>query len=337
VRPTTDTVLCVAASASRAVHCSKRAGAVAHHRSERRAGAWTAPNHMYIVCVHQRRTQPRRWFVLRASTPQVATDNLKVDTQPRRTSAARAVATQPCLVLPGLGNAASDYAELLGLLPAGSLVVPVARYDWFRNARGLMLPAYWRGTLKPRQVMDWYFERLERTLLQLSYAFGDETGDWGVNLIGHSAGGWLARLYVSEFASDDLRKRVRTVVTLGTPNLAPPAGVFDQTRGILAYLETQYSWKHRQHSGVRYTCVGSKAVRGRLWSSNLEEMIAYASYWPVCGRGRVAGDGIVPACSSFMRGAQAILLADARHSPLTDPKNWYGSPHHFECWASALV
>lgn len=254
----------------------------------------------------------------------------------RATASGRGVMAQPCLILPGLGNASSDYHDMLGLLPAHSRVLPIARYDWLRNARGLLLPAYWRGALQPQQVMDWYFLRLELVFTELIRALGED-GDWGVNLIGHSAGGWLARLFVSEFASQVHRKRVRAVITLGTPNVAPPAGVFDQTRGILAYLETRYHWQHRESSGVRYVCVGSKAVRGRPWSRNLDELVAYASYWPVCGRGHVVGDGIVPACASFMRGAQAILLADAKHSPLTDATNWYGSPHQFARWAHALA
>jgi pimeloyl-ACP methyl ester carboxylesterase len=262
-----------------------------------------------------------------------------VASQPAKTCEARlkrSLGTCPCLILPGLGNATSDYIELKSLLPAHSLILPIARYDWLRNARGLLLPAYWRGALEPRQVMNWYFFRLEQALIDLRRNLGEEE-DWGVNLIGHSAGGWLARLFVSEFAREDLRRRIRVVVTLGTPNVAPPAGVFDQTRGILSYLESRYSWQHRRYSGVRYVCVGSKAVRGRPWSLNVAEMIAYASYWPVCGRGSVVGDGIVPACSSFMRGAQAILLPDAKHSPLTDRSNWYGSPHQFVYWSHTLA
>lgn len=37
-----------------------------------------------------------------------------------------------------------------------SVVAAVSRLDWFRNAAGLVDPAYWRGTLRPRPVLDWY-------------------------------------------------------------------------------------------------------------------------------------------------------------------------------------
>lgn len=30
------------------------------------------------------------------------------------------------------------------------------RLDWFRNATGLVDPAYWRGILRPRLVLHWY-------------------------------------------------------------------------------------------------------------------------------------------------------------------------------------
>ena len=31
----------------------------------------------------------------------------------------------------------------------------VSRFDWGRNALGLLDPAYYRGTLQPRPVVDW--------------------------------------------------------------------------------------------------------------------------------------------------------------------------------------
>ncbi|KAK4537009.1 hypothetical protein CDCA_CDCA10G3034 [Cyanidium caldarium] len=263
----------------------------------------------------------------------------------------RCVAKAPCLVLPGLGNSAADYVALLPQLPTGSRCLSVARYDWARNVPTLFTQSYWRGKLEPWQIMPWYLARLDRCLREMLAApeavDTAGTGSARVNLIGHSAGGWLARIYLAEFAADDVRRRVAALVTLGTPNVAPPPGVFDQTRGLLAYLARHHplpcSAAHSVGAAAttafahtRLTCVGSRAVRGDLRSGKLEEAVAYTSYWPVCGRGRVAGDGIVPAKSAFLCGARAIVLADARHSPLTAKHNWYGSPQHFRQWADAL-
>ncbi|XWS42792.1 hypothetical protein CRYUN_Cryun16bG0044800 [Craigia yunnanensis] len=57
-----------------------------------------------------------------------------------------------------------------------------------------------------------------------------------LSLIGHSAGGWLARVYMEEFGLS----HISLLLTLGTPHLPPPNGlpeVIDQTRGLLCYVE----------------------------------------------------------------------------------------------------
>lgn len=62
------------------------------------------------------------------------------------------------VILPGLGNAAGDYAAISEDLRAHGLAVataPVARWQWLLNAAGLTDAAYWKGTLQPRPTVDW--------------------------------------------------------------------------------------------------------------------------------------------------------------------------------------
>jgi len=67
---------------------------------------------------------------------------------------------RPSVILPGLGNNTGDYARLAAALrddhglPA-AVVARVTRPDWLRNAAGLADANYWRGTLRPRPVLDW--------------------------------------------------------------------------------------------------------------------------------------------------------------------------------------
>ncbi|RWW40440.1 hypothetical protein BHE74_00054158, partial [Ensete ventricosum] len=60
----------------------------------------------------------------------------------------------------GLGNNTGDYKDLVLTLRevygVPSVVPKVSRVDWLRNAAGLLDPNYWRGTLRPRPVLDWY-------------------------------------------------------------------------------------------------------------------------------------------------------------------------------------
>lgn len=65
---------------------------------------------------------------------------------------------RPAVILPGLGNNSGDYDKLKLLLKerygVPAVVVKVSRLDWLRNAAGLLDPNYWRGTLRPRPVLD---------------------------------------------------------------------------------------------------------------------------------------------------------------------------------------
>lgn len=66
-----------------------------------------------------------------------------------------------CVWFQGLGNNSSDYHKLeLTLRQYGveTVVAKVSRFDWLRNAAGLADPNYWRGTLRPRPVLDWYYQ-----------------------------------------------------------------------------------------------------------------------------------------------------------------------------------
>jgi len=82
-----------------------------------------------------------------------------------------------------------------------------------------------------------------------------------VDLVGHSAGGWLARAYLADEKYHGAQlpaPAVSTLVTLGAPHLAPPKGVpgvFDATRGALDWLNDTYPGAHFASVKVRFFCV----------------------------------------------------------------------------------
>ena len=112
-------------------------------------------------------------------------------------------------------------------------VIKVERYDWLRNASGALTPDYWRGTLRPRPTVDWYLERIDDSIQSLDLTTSMETD---VVLLAHSAGGWLGRVWMKE---NDGHSKVNKYISLGSPQLAPPKGVLDQTRGILNYVNNE--------------------------------------------------------------------------------------------------
>lgn len=268
----------------------------------------------------------------------------------------------PAVILPGLGNNSGDYQRLqMSLEEYGvkSVVARVSRLDWFRNAAGLADPNYWKGTLRPRPVLDWYLKRVDEAVTEAKEIAQDRS----LSLIGHSAGGWLARVYMEEFGKSD----ISLLLTLGTPHLPPPKGVsgaIDQTRGLLDYVQ-EHCAKAVYTPELKYVCVAGRYIQGaRIFgnSFDIEEGSQGAAvvnvsestsstvtfrarfvgqgYKQVCGQADVWGDGVVPEVSAHLEGALNISLEGVYHSPVGSDdllRPWYGSPAVLRKWINHLL
>ncbi|ERM94765.1 hypothetical protein AMTRI_Chr03g50350 [Amborella trichopoda] len=277
------------------------------------------------------------------------------------------VTCRPAVILPGLGNNSNDYKALAHTLEdkgIATVVAKVSRVDWLRNAAGLLDANYWRGTLRPRPVLDWYLERVDKAVHEAKQLAEGEY----LSLIGHSAGGWLARVYLEEFG----QSQVSLLLTLGTPHTAPPkgvSGVIDQTRGLLDYVD-RYCAKAVYTPDLKYVCIAGRHIQGaRLFGKSgrtqetllamkveaktaviNEDMSVSTSptirarfigqgYKQVCGRANVWGDGVVPEISAHLEGALNITLEGVYHSPVgsdDEIRPWYGSASIVEKWVHHL-
>lgn len=246
------------------------------------------------------------------------------------------------VILPGLGNAASDYTALAESLRRRGhspvTVVPIQRWQWALNALGFFTADYWRGTLQPRPLLDWYLSCVDTTVQAVLNtpssidADADVETTRRINIVGHSAGGWLARVYLSEYASPEIDGEVDMLLTLGTPHAPPPPGVVDQTRGLLTYVARECS----EPAPTRVVCVAGTGIPGRqIGKGTLGELVAFLSYAAVCGDGAVDGDGVTPAQAAVIPGADVVQCACA-HSMLTADA-WYGADAVLPLWADRLV
>lgn len=290
------------------------------------------------------------------------------------------VATRPAVILPGLGNNSSDYQKLqLSLKHYGipSVVPNISRIDWLRNAAGLADLNYWRGTLQPRPVLDWYLNRVHDAVCEANLL---AQGGGGLSFIAHSAGGWLARLYMEEYNNNNT---ISLLLTLGTPHRPPPKGlpgVIDQTRGLLDYVDRFCAGAvYTPH--LKYICIAGRYIQGvgflgnsddgQLMTevalledalvekspdttvnvmTNTNKLTSFAStmracfigqgYKQVCGHTDVWGDGVVPEVSAHLEGAFNITYDGVYHSPVGSDdtlRPWYGSPVILDKWVQYLL
>jgi triacylglycerol esterase/lipase EstA (alpha/beta hydrolase family) len=245
---------------------------------------------------------------------------------------------QPTVILPGYLAGAADYQPLqqsLQDLGYPTVTVPLRWQDW--------LP-----TIGGRSVAP-ILRQLDATVQQVRQQFDG----WDINLIGHSAGGWLARIYLGEKPYDiharipagarqadpplgddsdsvwSAHKFVTTLVTLGTPHTS-------QERWTLKNLNfVNQTYPGAFHTDVRYVCVAGQSVQGQRWGGGWQGWLAQSSYQLTCGTGGCWGDGITPIAAAHLDGAQNIVVAGAGHSPKRD-RPWYGSPQFIAEWSQYL-
>lgn len=230
----------------------------------------------------------------------------------------------PTVILPGYLAGADPYREMEQALrdrgiPA--LTVPLRRSDWLPTLGGRsVVPILLKLDLTVRAVMKHY-------------------GSDRINLVGHSAGGWIARIYLGEqpynVHRQDVGKTVlwkahptvATLVTLGTPHVSQERW----TKRNLDFVQTNYPGAF--YPGVRYVCVAGRATQGqRTWSG----WFTYSSYELTCGQGDCWGDEITPIAAAHLEGAENITLEGVVHSPKVG-KQWYGSPAIVAHWAEYLA
>ena len=153
----------------------------------------------------------------------------------------------PTVILPGYLESAIAYRQLeqsLQQMGFPTVTVPLRRRDWFPTLGG--------------RPMTPILQQLDRTVKQVL----EQSNATQINLIGHSAGGWISRIYMGEkpylgrgevkpslWAAHSL---VATLITLGTPHISQERW----TRWNLDFVNNNYPGAFDSH--VRSVCVAGK-------------------------------------------------------------------------------
>jgi triacylglycerol esterase/lipase EstA (alpha/beta hydrolase family) len=228
----------------------------------------------------------------------------------------------PTVILPGYLESALAYQPLVESLQGlgfPTATVPLRRRDWLTLVGG-------------RSVAP-IIQKLDQTVKQILQASKVSQ----INLIGHSAGGWISRIYLGEklyVGRGEVQgwvwqahPLVATLVTLGTPHISQERW----TRGNLDFVNHNYPGAF--YPTVRYVCVAGKSIYGERKRGS---WLAYSSYKLTCGQGNTWGDGITPITAAHLTGAENIVVEGVKHSPKS-PGSWYGSPQGLSAWVEYLL
>ncbi|GAX28397.1 hypothetical protein FisN_4Hh059 [Fistulifera solaris] len=204
-------------------------------------------------------------------------------------------------------------------------VAPLPRTEWIKVAKQLPTTEFFEARLNVPKTLDWYFQAIEKGLAEI---FAQEGPDANICFVGHSIGGWVARAYLggmSESSSSVTRlvqQRCTSLITLGTPHVAPETALVDQTRGLIRSIDSrpECSSPALADRGIAVTCVCSSSMKANFFSVDVEDIVAASSYLPLLGRldESVRGDGIVPLDLAFLEEPARRVIID--QCPLTNEK-----------------
>jgi len=154
-----------------------------------------------------------------------------------------------------------------------------------------------------------------------------ENNEKKIDLIGHSSGGIMLRLYLSSepFINSifDGKSITKNLITLGSPHQAIKA------TKLRRFVDERYPGNF--FKTINYVSIGGEVEINSRQTSLLTKLIARNSYKSISGDKNASGDGLVPLSSSLLINSQQIILPKTVHSGIFG-NNWYGSCSKVSEW-----
>ena len=148
-----------------------------------------------------------------------------------------------------------------------------------------------------------------------------------IDLIGHSSGGVMLRLYLSdELFNNEIfngRSITKNLITLGSPHQAINA------TSLRKFVDEKYPGNFFKN--INYVSIGGKVKINSKKTSFITKLIARGSYKSISGDKNANGDGLVPLSSSLLEGSQQIILPETVHGGFFG-NEWYCTPSKVKEW-----
>jgi len=188
-------------------------------------------------------------------------------------------------------------------------VVDVTRKDWLRS-----------------NSAEGWITILNKVKDMVAFAL-KETKANKIDLIGHSSGGIMLRLYLSSTPFKEIiyngKSTTENLITLGSPHQA------DKATKLRKFVDEKYPGNFFKN--INYISIGGDVEINSNQTSLLTKLIARNSYKSISGNKNESGDGLVPLSSSLLKNSQQIILTKTVHGGIFG-KNWYGSSSKVREW-----
>ena len=226
---------------------------------------------------------------------------------------------QPVVILGGFLITEEAYQPMADWLMAQGVqdahVVPVSRYDWLLTSWGVG----WRRVL----------DRVDALVKELQAK--SPTGQ--VTLLGHSSGGVMLRLYLSDQPFQGRRyggaARCDRLISLGSPHQAIRA------TPLRAMVDRSCPGCHEP--GVDYVAIAGELNLESTTASVFSRRSAKGSYRGISGSVDVRGDGLVPVNSALLCGARHLVQSDTAHGGLFGTTTYFSLARLEAWWRFAAV
>lgn len=146
-------------------------------------------------------------------------------------------------------------------------------------------------------------------------------------IVGHSAGGVVARAYLGDTLEGENQpgyrghERIMRLITLGSPLTAANDALHAGLRHA-NWIDSKYPGAFYAPD-VQYLAVIGRFREGKRYG-HYRERRAYRAYEYMSGNGAQWGDGVVPVSMSTPDGIPAIEIDGVSHSPVLSSR-WYGA------------
>lgn len=242
-----------------------------------------------------------------------------------------------------------DAVRPIVLLVGGFLTSPpvyrrVAARLCARGAEAVVVAPVWTPDwlLVTRRGLGPVVTRAGRALIRAGELSAASPGSRGapVLVVGHSAGGMIARLLTSPEPFEGRKLgaagRIGALVTLGTPHGVAARGDIGGRVSATASAFASRAVPGAMYAPfVGYVAVASRSEVGSRHGDGRAQT-AHRFYRGMLGRAadghpEIEGDGLIPLDSALLDGALAIVLDDTVHGHLGG-RPWYGSDERIDRW-----